>query len=245
MHLFGNPWKHTRSKSISLATTKSYWVASDETNYCPNIANKMTNDLFMGWTCPFQVDWHTDWLEGPSCLNLHYQGLKNMEAPCIWSGYWKWSGCWLTHWQHVSILPHRLMNVHFRWWLKLTEKSRPKIYWNWQKNLDQKSKPKNHFLQHKSILYSEEVVYSLKTMLTHICQVDFSILINWTSPFPVLGVSGVLFHFYCTCISNRYSCQQTKKTLIRRHVLQRLIWVCTVCLCPKNGTIGLYGLRVH
>ena len=21
-----------------------------------------------------------------------------------------------------------------------------------------------------------------------------------------------------------------------------VIWVCTVCLCPKNGTLGLYGL---
>ena len=25
---------------------------------------------------------------------------------------------------------------------------------------------------------------------------DFSILINWTSPFPIIGVPGVLFHFY-------------------------------------------------
>ena len=33
------------------------------------------------------------------------------------------------------------------------------------------------------------------------------------------------------------------KTLIRRRVLWRLIWVCTVCLCPKNGTLGLYGLK--
>ena len=25
-------------------------------------------------------------------------------------------------------------------------------------------------------------------------------------------------------------------------VLWRLIWVCTVCLCPKIGTLGYYGL---
>ena len=37
--------------------------------------------------------------------------------------------------------------------------------------------------------------------LTHICLMDQSILINWTSPFPILGVSGVLFNFYS--ISNR------------------------------------------
>ena len=51
-------------------------------------------------------------------------------------------------------------------------------------------------------------------LLTHICRVDPSVLINWTSPFPIFVESGVLFHFYS--ISNRYSCQQTVKTLIRR-----------------------------
>ena len=76
--------------------------------------------------------------------------------------------------------------------------------------------------------------------LTHICLMDFPILINWVSPFPFLGVSGVLFQFYS--ILNRNSCKQTVKTLIRPRVLRRLIWVCTVCLGPKNGTAGLYGL---
>ena len=45
---------------------------------------------------------------------------------------------------------------------------------------------------------------SQENSLTHICVVDPSILINWNSPFPILGVSGVLFHF--NSISNRYSC---------------------------------------
>ena len=54
-------------------------------------------------------------------------------------------------------------------------------------------------------------------------------------------MSGVFFYFYFICDS--ISCEQTAKTLIRRRVLRRLIWVCTVCLCPKNGTLGLYGLR--
>ena len=26
------------------------------------------------------------------------------------------------------------------------------------------------------------------------------------------------------------------------HILRRLIWVCTVCLCPQNGALVLYGL---
>ena len=46
--------------------------------------------------------------------------------------------------------------------------------------------------------------YFLTSHLTHICLVDPSFLINWTSPFPILGVPGVLFHFYS--IWNRYSC---------------------------------------
>ena len=79
-------------------------------------------------------------------------------------------------------------------------------------------------------------------MLTHICLLDPSILFYWTSPFPILGVSGILFHFYS--ISNRYSClKQTVKTLIRWRILLHLIWVCTVYLCPKNGTLILYGLN--
>ena len=32
------------------------------------------------------------------------------------------------------------------------------------------------------------------------------------------------------------------KTLIRRRVLRRLVWVCTVCLCPTKRTLGLNGL---
>ena len=40
-----------------------------------------------------------------------------------------------------------------------------------------------------------ERVYRHKPELTHICLEDFSILIDWTSPFPVLRVSVELFHF--------------------------------------------------
>ena len=58
----------------------------------------------------------------------------------------------------------------------------------------------------------------LGSCLTHICLVDRSILINWMSQFLILGVSGVLIHFYS--ISNRYSCWQTVKTLIRHRILR-------------------------
>ena len=60
-----------------------------------------------------------------------------------------------------------------------------------------------------------ECIYSLmrvvrvcvKCHLTHICLVDPSILIKWTSLLPVLGVSGVLFHFYFILIEIHVSKQ--------------------------------------
>ena len=33
------------------------------------------------------------------------------------------------------------------------------------------------------------------------------------------------------------------ENLIRRRVWQRVIWFCTVCLCPTKRTLGLYGLN--
>ena len=73
--------------------------------------------------------------------------------------------------------------------------------------------------------------------LTHICLVDPSILINWTSPFPILGVSGVLFHFlFCFeqifLLANSEDPDQTPSSDLGLHVY----------ICPKNGTLGLYGL---
>ena len=39
------------------------------------------------------------------------------------------------------------------------------------------------------------MIYGFGWTLTQICLVDSSILINWTSSFWILGISGVLFHF--------------------------------------------------
>ena len=62
---------------------------------------------------------------------------------------------------------------------------------------------------------------------------DSSILISWTSPFPILGVSGVLFHFYS--ISNSEDPDQKPRSApsdLDLHYLPmsqkwdaRLIWV--------------------
>ena len=64
----------------------------------------------------------------------------------------------------------------------------------------------------------------------------FPILINWMSPFPILGVLAGIFHFYSNF--NGTFCKQTVETLIRCHVLRHLIWVYTVCLCPTKWTLG-------
>ena len=53
-------------------------------------------------------------------------------------------------------------------------------------------------------------------------------------------VAYVLYIRFC---KQTAFCKQTVETLIRRHVLRLLIWLCTVCLCPTKRTLGLYGLK--
>ena len=79
----------------------------------------------------------------------------------------------------------------------------------------------------------------LKVPLTHICLLPY----HRTSPFPILGVSGVLFHFKYLLVDIPVS-KQWRPWSDRCRVLWRLIWVCSGCLCPKNGTLGLYGLKL-
>ena len=96
-----------------------------------------------------------------------------------------------------------------------------------------------------TIVYQIKVFYSNLSSnftLTHLSRMDFHTLISRTSPFPILRVLGGVFHFYSN--SNRTLCEHTVETLIRRRVLWRLIWVCTVCLCPTKKTLCLYGLMV-
>ena len=49
---------------------------------------------------------------------------------------------------------------------------------------------------------------------------------------------SILFNF------NRIFYKKTMETLIRRCVLQRLVWVCTVCLCPIKRSLSLYGFAL-
>ena len=69
--------------------------------------------------------------------------------------------------------------------------------------------------------------------LTNLWRMYFPILINWTSPFPIVGLLGGIFHFYSDF--KRNFCKQIVENLIRRHVLRRLILFCTVCDVPQKG----------
>ena len=64
----------------------------------------------------------------------------------------------------------------------------------------------------------------LRVILTYLGRMEFPIFINWTSQFPL----GVIFHFHFNF--KRIFCKHTVETLIRRHILWCLIWVCTACL---------------
>ena len=74
---------------------------------------------------------------------------------------------------------------------------------------------------------------------THICLVDPSILINWPSQFPVLGVSSVLFHFY-SISNNILVSKQWRPWSMPRSEASDLSLHCL--LMSQNGMLGLYGL---
>ena len=67
----------------------------------------------------------------------------------------------------------------------------------------------------------------MPNVFSHHYQLDESSLEFW----------GGIFHFYSTF--NRKFCKQTVENLIRRRVLRRLIWFCTVCRCPTKRTLCL------
>ena len=56
----------------------------------------------------------------------------------------------------------------------------------------------------------------------------------------VLRVAGGIFRLY-SYFDRKYVSKQWRETLIRRGVLRRLIWVCTVCLCPIKRAYDLHS----
>ena len=53
---------------------------------------------------------------------------------------------------------------------------------------------------------------------------------------------GGIFHFYSKF--KRNFCKQTVKNLIRRRILRRLIWFCTVCWCPAKKDSRLKWVNI-
>ena len=75
----------------------------------------------------------------------------------------------------------------------------------------------------------------------------YTCLLEQTGGFLLSEISH-RYHFClkgCWVVSNfnRTFSKKTVETLIRRRVLQCLVWVCTVCLCSTKRTLGLYGLK--
>ena len=85
-------------------------------------------------------------------------------------------------------------------------------------------------------------VFADKPMRDTFTDISDFVLINWTSPFPSLGLLGRI----CHCIQLfRHFCKQKVKNLIRHNVLRRLSRFSTVCGCPTKRTLGLYGLDIN
>ena len=81
----------------------------------------------------------------------------------------------------------------------------------------------------------------LVLLLTNLSQIYLPTSIRRTSPFHILEVlAGIFFIFHFYSSFNRTFCKQIVKTLIRRRVLWRLVWICAVYLCPTKRKLGLY-----
>ena len=74
---------------------------------------------------------------------------------------------------------------------------------------------------------------SVKVSTLYVClpvyRMDFHISINWTSPIPILGLLGGIFHFYSNF--KRNLCLQTVENLIRRRVLLACVFCFFLLLC--------------
>ena len=78
-------------------------------------------------------------------------------------------------------------------------------------------------------------------ILTHLSQMEFRLLSVGSVHFRFKSCWVGFFSFYSIFI--RTFCKQRVENLIRRRVVRRLIWVCTVCICPIKSTLGLYGVN--
>ena len=92
-------------------------------------------------------------------------------------------------------------------------------------------------------MLNSEFVHCMRTAFNSFMPNGISHRFQMKQPISVLGMLGGIFHFYSNF--NRKLCKQTVGTLIRPVRLRRLIWVCTICLCPRKRMLGIYGLKCN
>ena len=77
---------------------------------------------------------------------------------------------------------------------------------------------------------------ALITCINHCHLLEFTLLCLvdlWTLDESIFNFKGAwCIYFYFISYRNTCICLQSVKILIIRRVLRRLIWACTVCLCP-------------
>ena len=92
-------------------------------------------------------------------------------------------------------------------------------------------------------MFNSEFVHYMRTAFNPVIPNGISHRYQLKKSISVLR--GVRWYFFILSSFNRKLCKQTVETLIRRRILWRLIWVCTICLCPTKRTLGIYKLKCN
>ena len=132
-------------------------------------------------------------------------------------------------------------------------KSHPKDWRSWESNLrplvykasDLSTTPQRLLVcaYNSSCTYLVEYGLLLRDLLNPFMPNVFSPPYQLDESISNFRVVGWYFSFLLNF--KRNFCKQTVDNLIRRCIMQRLIWFCTVCRCPTKRRLGLYGLRIY
>ena len=173
----------------------------------PNDADGMANSVDPDQTAPLGAVWSGSALFAQTCLSENLGSLRYLSydffAGSKGGGYIPDPVTPRPTYRPKTDRPGYTVNPH--------DRDRVTAHPPYYPDSGDKNTLCSHSIDAITVIRKEIFIFigSVRTffILTHICPVDPLILINWTSPFPILGVSGVLFHFYS--ISNRNTCKQT------------------------------------
>ena len=94
---------------------------------------------------------------------------------------------------------------------------------------------------YKNLLHGLGIIFKPKITkpgsLTHLSQMEFPIY-QLNQSIIILRVIRFIFIKILIELS-------AVLTLVRRRILGRLIWVCSICLCPTKSTQGVNGLSME